>query len=88
MESEESELVPSENLQSLIYVIRSLRVMLDSDLARLYGVGTKELNRAVSRNRDRFPPDFMFRLTLQEVTNLRCQTGTSSSGYGGRRYLP
>ncbi len=88
MESEQSELIPSENLRSLIYEIRGFRVMLDSDLARLYGVETKVLNRNVSRNRDRFPADFMFRLTLREVTNLRFQIGTSSLGYGGRRYLP
>ena len=61
--------------------------MLDSDLAALFGVETKALNRAVKRNADRFPPDFMFRLTANEVKKLRCQTGTSS-GHGGRRYPP
>jgi hypothetical protein len=69
-------------------VIRGKRVMLDSDLAVLYGVETKQLNRAVRRNEDRFPEDFMFQLSDQEVINLRCQIGTSSSSYGGRRYQP
>jgi hypothetical protein len=61
---------------------------LDADLATLYGVETKVLNRAVKRNRSRFPQDFMFQLTAEEAANLRCQIGTSTSGYGGRRYLP
>ena len=61
--------------------------MLDSDLAQLYGVKTKELNKAVQRNKDRFPADFMFRLASAEVSNLRFQIGTSSF-HGGRRYLP
>lgn len=63
-------------------------LILDSDLAGLYGVETKQLNRAVKRNLDRFPEDFMFPLSDQEVTDLRCQVGTSSSSYGGRRYRP
>ena len=62
--------------------------MLDSDLAELYQVETKALNRAVKRNADRFPEDFMFQLTHKEAKNLRYQIGTSGSGYGGRRYLP
>jgi hypothetical protein len=62
--------------------------MLDSDLALLYGVETGALNRAVKRNRSRFPGDFMFRLTAAELQNLRRQTGISSFKYGGRRYLP
>ena len=70
-----------------IYLIRSHRVMVDSDLAALYGVETGALNRAVRRNRDRFPSDFMFELTSSERENLRCQIGTSSSEHhGGRRY--
>lgn len=60
------------------------KVMLDSDLAQLYEVKTSELNKAVSRNKDRFPSDFMFQLTLKETTNLKFQIGTSSS-WGGRR---
>ena len=62
--------------------------MLDVDLAALYGVPTKRLNEAVRRNRRRFPADFMFGLTAAESEILRSQTATSSSGYGGRRYLP
>lgn len=77
-----------KEIAPLIHVIREKRVMLDSDLAELYGVETKQLNRAVRRNNDRFPEDFMFQLSDQEVTSLRCQIGTSSSSYGGRRYRP
>ena len=62
--------------------------MLDSDLAKLYGVDTKSLNRQVKRNIIRFPADFMFELTKDEFENLRCQNGTSSLEYGGRRYQP
>ncbi len=62
--------------------------MLDSDLAELYQVETKALNRAVKRNLDRFPEDFMFQLTEDEVQSLRFQFGTSNEGRGGRRYLP
>jgi len=76
------------DITSLIHVIRGKRVMLDSDLAELYSVETKQLNRAVRRNEDRFPGDFIFQLVDEEVSNLRCQTGTSSSSYGGRRYRP
>lgn len=75
-------------IANLIYFIRGKRVMLDSDLAELYGVETKHLNRAVRRNGDRFPEDFMFRLSDQELTDLRCQIGTSNEGRGGRRYHP
>jgi hypothetical protein len=62
--------------------------MLDSDLAELYGVETKALVRAMRRNRERFPEDFAFRLSVEEWDNLRCQFGTSSEGWGGRRYSP
>lgn len=62
--------------------------MLDADLASLYRVETKALNRAVRRNAGRFPPDFAFRLTAVEVRALRCHFGTSNRGRGGRRYLP
>jgi len=62
--------------------------MLDADLAELYGVETKILNKAVKRHLDRFPEDFMFQLTAQETENLRFQIGTSRAGHGGRRYLP
>jgi len=71
-----------------IYVIRGQKVMLDSDLAELYRVETKALNRAVKRNPTRFPGDFLFHLTDAEAESLRCQLGTSNEGRGGRRYLP
>jgi hypothetical protein len=72
-------------IQSKIHVIRGQRVMLDSDLAKLYGVETKALNQAVKRNFDRFPNDFCFQLSEIEEKNLRSQFVTSSS-YGGKRY--
>lgn len=75
-------------IERRIYLIRGQKVMLDFDLAELYGVLTKRLNERVSRNKKRFPDDFMFRLTKVEAENLRSQIATSSSGYGGRRYLP
>ncbi len=62
--------------------------MLDFDLARVYGVETKSLNRAVKRNADRFPRDFMFQISADEWQNLKYQIGTSSSGHGGRRHRP
>src|ERR1035437_3875009 len=68
-----------ENLAQLVFFIRGEKVMLDADLARLYGVETGALNRAVKRNRDRFPGDFMFRFTKENWENLRCQIGISSS---------
>ena len=76
----------SVQVQSLIHLIRGERVILDRDLALLYGVEVAQLNRQVKRNIERFPEDFMFQLTNQEVTNLRCQNGISS--WGGDRYLP
>jgi hypothetical protein len=69
-------------------LIRGQKVMVDSDLAQLYGVLTKNLNKAVGRNKDRFPGDFMFQLTEEEAESLRFQIGTSKVGRGGRRYLP
>jgi hypothetical protein len=75
-------------LDSLIYLIRSHRVMLDSDLAALYGVPTKQLNRAVRRNLGRFPDDFMFQPSAAELEDLRRQIGTSSLAWGGRRSAP
>jgi hypothetical protein len=77
-----------EQIERSIHVIRGQRVMLDSDLAQLYGVMTKQLNQQVSRNKERFPEDFAYQLTLQEFRNLKSQIATSSSGYGGRRKLP
>ena len=82
-----NELSP-KSVEKMIYLIRGQKVMLDSDLAELYGVETKALNRQVSRNQVRFPEDFMFRLTSEEYEFLRCQNGTSNEGRGGRRYLP
>jgi hypothetical protein len=76
------------NVENLIYLVRGHKVMLDQDLARLYDVETRILTRAVRRNADRFPPDFMFQLSEQEVANLRSQIGISSYSYGGRRYRP
>jgi phage regulator Rha-like protein len=75
-------------IKSLIYTIRGKQVMMDSDLASLYQVETKNLNKAVKRNIERFPASFCFQLTENEVENLRFQIGTSSLNYGGRRYLP
>lgn len=77
-----------EEIQEKIYLIRGKQVMLDSDLAKLYGVETKALNQAVKRNLRRFPDDFMFKLTPQEHENLRSQIVTSSVEHGGRRYQP
>lgn len=73
-------------IQNLIYVIRGQKVMFDSDLAMLYGVETKMLNRAVKRNIERFPEHFMFQLTKTEWGNLRCQNGTFKNDT--RKYLP
>ena len=79
-------LIPKEVIEQKILMIRSHKVMLDTDLAELYRVETKALNRAVKRNRERFPKDFMFQLTKQETDNLRFHFGTSR--WGGRRYRP
>ena len=73
-------------LAGLVRWVRGERVMLDADLARLYGVETKALKRAVNRNRKRFPEDFVFLLKTKEVAHLRYQIGTSSVGWGGSRY--
>lgn len=79
---------PRPEVENLIYLIRGSRVMLDADLARLYGVETGALNRAVKRNTDRFPEDFMFQLGADEAEGLRCQFGISKKRRGGRRFLP
>ncbi len=83
-----SSLVPAEQIERQIYLIRGQKVMLDSDLAMLYGVLTKNLNLAVRRNVLRFPQDFMFQLTEEETQSLRLQIATSNKGRGGRRYVP
>ena len=77
-----------ERIQNFIFLIRGEKVMLDSDLAELYGVETRLLIQTVKRNADRFPDDFAFQLTPQEAANLRSQIVISSSAHGGRRYLP
>ena len=77
-----------QRIAAAIHWVRGHKVILDADLAGLYGVETKYLKRQVNRNAERFPPDFMFRLTAKEVTGLRCQSGTSSFSHGGARYLP
>ena len=80
--------VLTEAIERRIYVIRDQRVMLDSDLAELYGVETKIFNQAVKRNLQRFPSDFMFQLTTEEAESLRSQFVTSEHGRGGRRDVP
>ena len=82
----ESELIPQEVIEPKILMIRGHKVMLGRGSARLYGVSVKRLNEQVKRNMKRFPSDFMFFLTRQEVMNLRSQFATSS--WGGIRYLP
>jgi len=86
--SDVKSLVVVDRIENLIRVVRDQRVMLDSDLAMLYGVATKALNQAVKRNADRFPADFMFRLTDEEASALRSQIVTSKPGRGGKRYAP
>ncbi len=80
--------IPPERVERRILLIRGQKVMLDADLAELYGVPTKVLNQAVKRNADRFPADFMFQLTRSESEILRSQFVTSNEGRGGRRYNP
>jgi hypothetical protein len=75
-------------MERCIHLIRGQRIMLDADLAPLYGVSTRVLTQAVRRNRERFPGDFLFQLVADEVTILRSQTVISSLGHGGRRYRP
>jgi len=81
-------LIPIERIENRIFLIRGQKVMLDADLAELYGVTTKRLNEQVKRNRARFPEDFMFQLTASETELLRSQIATSKKGRGGRRYAP
>jgi hypothetical protein len=87
--------VPFAAIESRIHLIRETKVMLDADLAELYGVATKNLNKAVERNRERFPEDFMFQLSLREFADLRFQFGTSNWSldvfagfFPGSRWLP
>jgi len=101
---QQMEIIPStlteEDIRHRIYTIRGVQVMIDRDLAEMYGVETGQLNRQVKRNADRFPADFMFQLTKEDVESLKCQFGISnvaevlkcqngiSNGRGGVRYLP
>lgn len=78
----------NESIENMICVVRGHRVMLDQDLASLYGVETGAFNRAVKRNIEKFPGDFAFRVTQLEWKSLKCQIGISRSTWGGRRKLP
>jgi len=80
--------VLGKRVESKILLIRGQRVILDTDLAELYGVSTKQLNQQVKRNARRFPDDFVMQLSAQEAANLKSQIVTSRSSHGGRRYLP
>ena len=90
MEENNSIEITNTDIKSLIYTIRGKQVMLDSDVAMLYKYSTKNINKAMKRNIERFPENYFFRLKEIELKNLRCQFVTSSldSNYGGRRYLP
>jgi hypothetical protein len=81
-------LIPEERIIDKIYLIRGQKVMLDRDLAKLYGLETKVLKQQVKRNLDRFPDDFMFELTKDEFANWRSQIVTSNSDRMGLRHLP
>ena len=83
-------IVDNREIQNMIYTFRGKQVMVDSDLATLYQVTTKRLNEQVRRNKNRFPSEFMFRLTSEEYNHLRSQNATSSedNAHGGRRYMP
>jgi hypothetical protein len=78
----EKDIIPIGQIEKRIYVLRGKRVMLDADLADLYGVTTKRLNEQVGRNAERFPEDFAFKLTKQELADLRSQIATSSGATG------
>jgi hypothetical protein len=80
--------VPAERIAGAILVVRGQKVIVDADLAALYGVETRRLNEQVRRNLDRFPADFMFQLTAEEMGALMSQSATSKPGRGGRRKLP
>ena len=83
-----SKSIPIEIITQKIFLIRGHKVMLDKDLAKLYGVTTFNFNKAVKRNLERFPEDFMFRLTPKELESLIFQIGISKAGRGGSRHLP
>jgi hypothetical protein len=81
-------IVLTKRVGSKILILRNQKVILDTDLAELYGVPVKRLNEQLKRNPQRFPRDFLFTLTREEYKHLRSQSATSSSAHGGRRYLP
>jgi len=83
-----SAIVTSQQIAGRIFFLRSARVLLDSDLAKLYGVRTAALNQAVQRNKERFPEDFMFQVNDRDAESLRSQLVISKKGKGGRRYAP
>jgi hypothetical protein len=83
-----AQIIPAETIESRIQTIRGQKVILDADLAAIYGVTSKRLNEQVRRNARRFPSDFLFQLTRKEFVDLRSQIATSSPGHGGRRFLP
>jgi hypothetical protein len=78
-------LIPAERVENAILMLRGHKVLLDADLAALYGVQTRRLNEQVQRNLDRFPADFMFQLTAQDFANAKSQIATSNAGWGGKR---
>src|SRR5258707_4855262 len=80
--------IPVQLIERRIYLVRGKKVMIDTDLAELYGVPTYRLNEAVKRNRKRFPEDFMFQLATKEAESLTSQIAMSNKGRGGRRTLP
>src|SRR5436190_636355 len=87
--NKQTEIIPAYNIGGLIHAVRDVRVILDGDLAQLYGVSTKRLNEQLRRNLDRFPYDFAFQLTEQEWASLRSQIATLKTGSGAhRKYLP
>ncbi|RJP82068.1 MAG: ORF6N domain-containing protein [Desulfobacteraceae bacterium] len=88
MSTKSGDLVPEKKILKIIILVRGEKVILDSDLAILYGVETRRLNEQVRRNIDKFPDDFMFQLTKEEFENLKSQFATSSATWGGRRKLP
>ena len=88
IKSKQLALVSAPMVERRILIIRGHKVLLDSDLADLYGIETKRLNEAVKRNLERFPSDFMFQLTKEEAVFLKSQFATSNFGSGGRRTLP
>jgi hypothetical protein len=88
MNAKPKDLIAEKQILKTIMLVRGEKVILDSDLAELYGVETRRLNEQVRRNIEKFPEDFMFQLTKEEFENLKSQIATSSSGWGGRRKLP